>query len=382
MLPTQKNNYSPQLKQGNKAKHMARIKLQHPLWTLAAPVLAWLLFAGTGFTSGTIYSILLAAGLIGSVLAAVHHAEVIAHRVGEPYGALVLAVAVTSIEVALIISLMLTPGHETATLARDTVFAAEMIIITGIVGGCLLLGGIKFKEQTFGLDGVSAALTVLTAISVLALILPNYTSSIPGPFYNSKQLTFVAIVSLVLYGTFLLVQTISHRRYFLQEDNQHSEKGHALPPTKKTTWLSIVFLLISLVAVVVLAEFLAPGIEAGVDRMGAPRSLVGIIIAMVVLLPEGLSALNAAKHNQLQSSLNLALGSALASIGLTIPAVAFVSLYEGLPLTLGIDTKSTVLFLLSLFIILLSLRTGRTTLLQGAVLLVIFAVYIFTTIVP
>jgi Ca2+:H+ antiporter len=361
---------------------MARLKLQIPLWTMAAPVIAWLLFAGAGFASGTIYSILLAAGLIGSVLAAVHHAEVIAHRVGEPYGALVLAVAVTSIEVSLIISLMLTPGHETATLARDTVFAAEMIIITGIVGGCLLLGGIKFKEQTFGLDGVSAALTVLTAISVLALILPNYTSSIPGPFYNTKQLTFVAIISLVLYGTFLLIQTISHRSYFLQEDNQQSDKDHASPPTNKSTWISIVFLLISLVAVVVLAEFLAPGIEAGVDKMGAPRSLVGIIIAMVVLLPEGLSALNASNQNQLQSSLNLALGSALASIGLTIPAVAFVALYKGLPLTLGIDTKSTVLFLLSLFTILLSLRTGRTTLLQGVVLLVIFAVYIFTTIVP
>jgi Ca2+:H+ antiporter len=362
---------------------MARLKLQIPLWTMAAPVIAWLLFAGAGFASGTIYSILLAAGLIGSVLAAVHHAEVIAHRVGEPYGALVLAVAVTSIEVSLIISLMLTPGHETATLARDTVFAAEMIIITGIVGGCLLLGGIKFKEQTFGLDGVSAALTVLTAICVLALILPNYTSSIPGPFYNDKQLTFVAIISLVLYGTFLLIQTISHRSYFLQEDDQQSDKAHALPPpTGVTTWVSIVFLLISLVAVVVLAEFLAPGIEAGVDKMGAPRSLVGIIIAMVVLLPEGLSALNASNQNQLQSSLNLALGSALASIGLTIPAVAFVALYKGLPLTLGIDTKSTVLFLLSLFTILLSLRTGRTTLLQGVVLLVIFAVYIFTTIVP
>ena len=361
---------------------MARLKLQIPLWTMAAPVLSWLLFAGAGFASGTIYSILLAAGLIGSVLAAVHHAEVIAHRVGEPYGAFVLAVAATSIEVALIISLMLTPGHETATLARDTVFAAEMIIITGIVGGCLLLGGLKFREQSFGLDGVSAALTVLTAISALTLILPNYTSSIPGPFYNHQQLAFVAIVCLILYGTFLLIQTIRHRSYFLQTAEETTEGSHSVPPNSLTTTLSIVFLLISLVAVVVLAEFLAPGIEAGVDKMGAPKSLVGIIIAMVVLLPEGLSALNAARNNQLQSSLNLALGSALASIGLTIPAVAFVALYKGIPLTLGIDTKSTVLFLLSLFIILLSLRTGRTTLLQGVVLLIIFAVYIFTTIVP
>jgi Ca2+:H+ antiporter len=361
---------------------MARLKLQIPLWTMAAPILAWLLFAGAGFASGTIYSILLAAGLIGSVLAAVHHAETIAHRVGEPFGALVLAVAVTSIEVALIISLMLTPGHDTATLARDTVFAAEMIILTGIVGGSLLLGGIKFKEQTFGLDGVSAALTVLTAIFVLTLILPNYTSSVPGPFYNDKQLIFVAIISLLLYATFLLIQTISHRSYFLQTDTQPGEAMHSSPPTGATTLVSIVFLLISLVAVVVLAEHLAPGIETGVSAMGAPKSLVGIIIAMVVLLPEALSAMNASNQNQLQSSLNLALGSALASIGLTIPAVAFVSLYKRLPLTLGIDTKSTVLFMLSLLIILLSLRTGRTTLLQGVVLLVIFAVYIFTTIVP
>jgi Ca2+:H+ antiporter len=359
-----------------------RMKLQQPVWTLAAPLLAWALFAGKGLTSATFYLFLLAAGLIVSVLAAVHHAEVVAHRVGEPFGALVLAVAVTTIEVALVISLMLTPGHETATLARDTVFAAEMIILTGIVGGVLLLGGVKFKEQTFGLDGVSASLTVLTAISVLTLILPNYTLSIPGPFYNSKQLAFVAIVSLVLYGTFLLVQTIRHRAYFLQEEDGHGEEAHAEQPTNKTTALSALFLLISLAIVVILAETLAPGIESGIDNLGAPKSLVGIIIAMVVLLPEGISALQAARSNRLQSALNLALGSALASIGLTIPAVAFVSLYKGLPLTLGIDTKSTVLFLLSLFIILLSLRTGRTTLLQGVVLLVIFAVYIFTTIIP
>jgi Ca2+:H+ antiporter len=389
---------------------MALLKIQHPFWTIASPVLAWILFAGKGLASGAaatsassaIYTFLLAAALIASVLAAVHFAEAIAHRIGEPFGAIVLAVAVTSIEVALIVSLMLTPGHDTATLARDTVFAAQMIIITGIVGGCLLLGGIKFKEQTFGLDGVSAALTVLTAISALTLILPNYTSSIPGPFYNNQQLTFVAIVCLILYGTFLLIQTVSHRAYFLQEETPAPSAAKGLPqamptsqpaagslphpeaahPSNLSTAISAVFLLVSLAAVVVLAEYLAPGIESGVDSIGAPKSLVGIIIAMVVLLPECLSALNAAKNNQLQSSLNLALGSALASIGLTIPAVAFVALYKGLPLTLGIDTKSTVLFLLSLFIILLSLRTGRTTLLQGVVLLVIFAVYIFTTIVP
>jgi Ca2+:H+ antiporter len=359
-----------------------KTKLLQPIWAFAAPACAWILFAVKGFGFGNFFLFLLAAALIASVLAAVHHAHVIALRVGEPFGALVLAIAVTTIEVGLVVSLMLTPGHDTTTLARDTVFAAEMIIMTGIVGGSLLLGGVKFKEQTFGLDGVSAALTVLTAISVLTLILPNYTSSIPGPFYNNNQLAFVAIISLILYGIFLLVQTISHRSYFLPNDDEKKEDVHAAAPTASSAYLSIFFLLISLAAVVILAEELAPGIEAGVDNIGAPKSLVGIIIAMVVLLPEGISALRAAGNNQLQSSLNLSLGSALASIGLTIPSVAFVSLYKGLPLTLGIDIKSTVLFLLSLFIILLSLRTGRTTLLQGVILLVVFAVYLFTTIVP
>jgi Ca2+:H+ antiporter len=360
-----------------------KIKFHQPFWTIAGPICAWILFAGTELGLGIVYSFLLAAALIFSVLAAVHHAEVVSHRVGEPFGALVLAVAVTTIEVALIISLMLSPGHGSSALARDTVFATEMIIITGIVGGCLLLGGIRFKVQTFGLDGVSAALTVLTAISVLTLVLPNYTTSVPGPFYSNKQLAFVAIVSLGLYAIFLIVQTISLRDYFLPEkDKKAVETAHIKRPTNGETVSSIVFLLISLGAVVMLAESLAPGIEAGVDKIGAPKSLVGIIIAMVVLLPEALSAFRAAGINQLHSSLNFALGSALASVGLTIPIIAFVAVYKRLPLSLGIDTKSTVLFLLSLFIILLSLRTGRTTLLQGVILLVIFAVYLFTTIVP
>ncbi|HVW58989.1 MAG TPA: hypothetical protein VHC48_03105 [Puia sp.] len=358
---------------------MAQNKPQLPRWTLIAPVIAWLLFAGHYMVSSLFFSILLFLSLIASVLAAVHHAEVVAHRVGEPLGTLILAIAVTIIEVGLIISLMLSPGHESPTLARDTVFATEMIIITCIVGLCLLIGGLKYGEQTFSLDGVSAALTVLTAISVFTLILPNYTHSTPGPIYNNKQLFFVAIVSLILYGTFLLVQTIRHRSYFLQEDE---EKTHTVTPTNKATVISIAFLIVSLAVVVLLAESLAPGIEAGIDKLGTPKSMVGIIIAMIVLLPEGISALQATKGNRLQSSLNLALGSALASIGLSIPAVAFVAIYKGLPLTLGLDIKSTVLYVLSLFIILLSLRTGRTTILQGVILLIVFAVYIFITIVP
>nr|WP_315152708.1 ionic transporter y4hA [uncultured Flavobacterium sp.] len=353
-----------------------------PLWCIISPIFTCIIYFGLQLDFGGWYLIILAASLIVCILAAVHHAEVIALSVGEPLGTLVLAIAITTIEVALIVSLMLAGGKDSAVLARDTIFASEMIIINGIVGGCLLIGGIKFKEQKYRLDGVSAALTILTAISVLTLILPNYTTSIKGPVYNSNQLVFVAIISLILYGAFLLMQTVKHRDYFLPVNKEAKEEIHEVPPSKKVSIISSILLFISLVAVVLSAKALSPSVEAGIDSAGAPKSVVGIIIAMVVLLPEGLSALHAARKNRLQSSLNLALGSALASIGLTIPAVAFVSLYYDLPLTLGIDVKSTVLFILSLFILSLSLRTGKTTSIQGVVLLVIFSVYLFTTIIP
>jgi Ca2+:H+ antiporter len=358
------------------------IKDNLPLWSVIAPILTCIIYAGLQLNFGGWYLMLLTVSLIVCILAAVHHAEVIALSVGEPLGTLVLAIAITTIEVALIVSLMIAGGKDTAVLARDTIFATEMIIINGIVGGCLLIGGIKFKEQKYRLDGVSAALTILTAISVLTLILPNYTTSIKGPTYNSNQLVFVAIISLILYGAFLLMQTVKHRDYFLPINTEDKQEIHKAPPSVKVSIISSILLLISLVAVVLSAKALSPSVEAGIDAVGAPKSVVGIIIAMVVLLPEGLSALFAARKNRLQSSLNLALGSALASIGLTIPAVAFVSLYYGLPLTLGIDSKSTVLFILSLFILSLSLRTGKTTSIQGVVLLVIFSIYLFTTIIP
>src|SRR5258706_1018371 len=353
-----------------------------PLWSIVAPVIGWLLLAGTGLGLGNAYLFLLVPGLLAGVLAAVHHAEVVAHCVGEPYGPLVLAIAITVIEVALIVSLMLAGGAATTALARDTVFAAVMIILNGIVGLCLLVGGARFREQTFGVHGVSASLATLAAIVILTLVLPNYTVTTPGPFYSASQLGFIAIISLILYGTFVLVQTVRHRDYFLPADAVANEEIHALPPSNKIAILSALLLFTCLVAVVLLAKALAPGIETAVASAGAPEALVGVIIAAVVLLPEGLAALRAAPANRLQTSLNLALGSALASIGLTIPAVAIVSLATGFTLTLGIDMKSTVLMMLSLFVSGLSLANGRTTVLQGAVLLVIFAVYLFTTIVP
>ncbi len=354
-----------------------------PKWSVAWPLIAWCLLAGNmaglaGLAGGW-WVALLAAGLVGAVLSAVHHAEVVAHQVGEPYGTLVLALAITVIEVALIVSMMLAGGPQTTALARDTVFAAVMLILNGIVGLCLLAGGSKHREQTFGQLGVSASLTTLAAIAVLTLVLPNYTTSVVGPVYSASQLAFVAVVSLVLYGTFVLVQTVRHRDYFLP---QTGEEAHAAPPGVKVAAMSSGLLLLGLVAVVLLAKALAPTIEAAVDRAGAPKAVVGIIIAMVVLLPEGLAAFRAAQANRLQTSLNLALGSALASIGLTIPAVAIVSLATGWTLTLGLDVKSVVLLLLSLFVTSLSLSTGRTTVLQGTVHLVLLATYLFTTIVP
>lgn len=357
-------------------------KLPLPLWTIIAPVLAWLAYFAISLNLGTLYTFFLAAVLIVAVLAAVHHAEVVAHRVGEPFGTLLLALAITIIEVALIVSLMLTGGPDTAALARDTVLAAVMIILTGIIGLCLLVGGARFKEQVFSLPGVSAALVTLTAILVLTLILPNYTTTTPGPQYSSAQLIFVAVVCLVLYGAFVMVQTIRHRDFFLPPDADGNEETHAAPPTNKVALMSAFLLLLCLGIVVLLAKALAPDIENAVVNFGAPKSLVGVIIATVVLLPEGLAAYRAAKKNRLQTSLNLALGSALASIGLTIPAVAIVSIFTGMSITLGIDMKATVLLLLAQFTIMLSLATGRTNILQGIVLLVIFAVYLFTIIAP
>jgi Ca2+:H+ antiporter len=355
-----------------------------PKWTIAAPVFAGavLVAAFLHFNMGGFLIAFVAVGLGASVFAAVHHAEVVAHRVGEPYGTLVLALAVTLIEVALIVSLMVAGGAEAAALARDTVFAAVMIILNGIIGLCLLVGGLMHREQSFSLDGVSAALVALGAIVLLTLVFPNYTVTTPGPVYSSSQLLLIAVVSLIIYGAFVFTQTIGHRQIFLHDEYPNEAAEHAHVPGNAATVLSAVLLMACLIAVVLLAKKLAPSLESAVIRVGAPNAVVGVIIAAIVLLPEGLAALAAARANKLQTSLNLALGSALASIGLTIPAVGVLSLYMKTQLVLGIDTKSTVLLMLSLFVTVTALRTGRTIILHGVVLLVVFVVYLFTTVVP
>ena len=369
--------------------------LKISVWSIAAPIVAIIVLGLTqlNLNLGHVESVIMAIALIGVVLAAVHHAETIAHKLGEPYGTLLLATAITVIEVGLILSLMLAGGPETASLARDTVFAAVMIIITGIVGICSLIGGMLYKEQVFKLHGANAALSTLAAIVVLTLILPNYTLTTQGPIYSGSQLAFIALVSLVLYGTFVFVQAIRHRNYFLDVKDinddgdlaEHDLLGSAEVADKSSnaiTYYSSCLLLICLAAVVLLAKALAPTIEDFVKLIHAPHQLVGVIIASIVLLPEGLAAVRAARKNMFQTSLNLAMGSALASIGLTIPAVAILSLATGWTLFLGIDMKSTVLVLLALFVNAISLATGRTNVLQGVVLLVIFGVYLFTTAIP
>ena len=353
-----------------------------PRWTIAAPIAGWVLLGGTLLGWGGIYVLVLAVGLVASVLAAVHHAEVVAHKVGEPYGTLVLAIAVTVIEVALIVSLMLAGGPAANALARDTVFAAVMIILTGMLGLCMLAGGSAHGEQRFRLYGVSGALVTLAAIAVLTMVLPNYTETTPGPFYSRSQLAFIALVTLVLYGTFVLVQTVRHRDYFLPADGAADADVHAVPPTATQTWTSVGLLLACLGAVVLLAKAIAPTIETMLQGAGAPPAVLGIIIAGVVLAPEGIAALRAARANRLQTSLNLALGSALASIGLTIPTVAVLSLVSGHPLALGLGPMALVQLVFALFLATISLGTGRTTILQGVVHLVLFAVYLFTTVIP
>lgn len=354
-----------------------------PITTWIAPVVGWLLLAASIFVVHPMFLLLLAAALVACVLAGVHHAEVVAHRVGEPFGTLVLALAVTVIEASLIVSLMIAAGDAAATLARDTIFAATMIILNGMVGLFLLTGGTRHGEQEFGLYGVNAALATLATMAALTLILPNTTTTAAGPVYSSSQLVLIAIVLLILYCSFVLVQTVRHRDYFLPPgDAASDEDAHAEPPSKTTAMVSGLLLLVCLGAVVLLAKALSPVIEASVAAAGAPKAVVGIIIAAIVLLPESIAALKAAKLDRLQTSLNLALGSALATIGLTIPVVVVVALGSGMTLVLGLDNKGMVLLALTLLVATLSLGTGRTTVLQGVVHLVIFAVYLFTTIVP
>jgi Ca2+:H+ antiporter len=320
--------------------------------------------------------------LAGSIFAAVHHAEVVAHRVGEPFGALILAVAVTVIEVALIVTLMVTNGPETSTLARDTVFAAVMITTNGVVGLSVLTGAIRRHVATFNAEGTASALATVLTLTTLSLVLPRFTTSAPGPTFSPAQLTFAALASLALYSLFVVVQTVRHREYFVQDDSANETAARRAPPSGRQALRSLVLLLVALVAVVGLAKVESPAIEDAVGALGAPSSAVGVVIALLVVLPEGIAAARNAHRGRVQISLNLALGSAMASIGLTIPAIAVASIWLEGPLVLGLGSTQIVLLATTAAVGALTVLPGRATIQEGGVHLVLFAAFLVLAIRP
>ncbi|OSC31967.1 ionic transporter y4hA [Mycobacterium vulneris] len=357
-------------------------------WNVVVPVLSIVVLALIwGRTLGPVLVGMTALFLIGAVVAAVHHAEVVAHRVGEPFGSLVLAAAVTVIEVALIVELMSSGGNETATLARDTAFAALMITTNGIAGLSLLLGSRRYGVTLFNAEGTGAALATLTTLATLSLVLPTFTTSEPGNEFSPGQLAFAAVASLLLYLLFVFTQTVRHRDFFLPiaqkgQKRLFEDESHADPPSGRTALTSLGLMLGALVAVVGLAEQEAPAVEHAVTAAGFPQTFVGVVIAALVLLPETLAAVRAARQGRIQISLNLAYGSALASIGLTIPAIALASIWHEGPLALGLGATQLVLLALTVVISMLTVVPGRATRLQGEVHLVLLAAYVFLAISP
>lgn len=357
--------------------------VHNPLWTWAVPAVSWGILGVSFFSPAAPFlPLLFCLGLIGGVIAAVHHAEVIAHRVGEPYGTLVLALSVTSIEVALIISLILAGGDGAMGLLRDTLFAAVMIILNGIIGLSLLVGGQRHRVQNFNVEGMTDAVATTALIIAMGFVLPNFVSGpAPGSF-TPLQLSVVSVATLVIFVAFILFQTVLHRDYFITALRDAEGASVSAPPDARTTWASLALLLVSLVAVVLSAKAISPTLEGLLSRMGAPAATLGILIAAIVLLPEFAAAMRAARADRLQSSLNLAVGSAIASIGLTLPVVGLLAVVLGWQLDLGLDGKSTALLVLTLFVVALSLRTGRTTVLPGVLHVVLFAVWLAFSFLP
>ncbi|MER6205230.1 calcium:proton antiporter [Streptomyces graminifolii] len=366
---------------------ITRLRSLTTQWTTVVPVLAAVLLVftwGRKDLPGVVVA-LVTVVLAGAVLAAVHHAEVIAHRVGEPFGSLVLAVAVTIIEVALIVTLMADGGDKSSTLARDTVFAAVMITCNGIVGLVLIVASLRHGTAVFNPEGTGAALATVATLATLSLVLPTFTTSKPGPEFSGAQLTFAALSSLALYGLFVATQTVRHRDYFLpvsHEGETITKDLHADAPSARTALISLGLLGLALIGVVGLAKGVSPTIESGVEAAGLHHAVVGVIIALLVLLPETIAALRSARRDRVQTSLNLALGSAMASIGLTIPAVALASIWLSGPLVLGLGSTHMVLLALTVVVSSLTVVPGRATPLQGGVHLVLFAAYLELAINP
>ncbi|WP_232676453.1 calcium:proton antiporter [Nocardioides sp. R-C-SC26] len=359
-------------------------------WTIIAPPAALVLLVATwGRDLPMPVVVLVGIALAASVLAAVHHAEVVAHKVGEPFGSLVLAVAVTVIEVALIVTLMISGGSDTSTLARDTVFAAVMITLNGIVGLALVIGALRHHLARFNPEGTGSALATVIALAGVTMVLPRFTEAEAGPEFSGGQLAFAAVASLVLYGMFVFTQTVRHRDFFLPVAVSFDGKpavdgpldedgdGHADPPSSTEAWLSLAMLVVALVGVVGLAKVASPSIEDAIASFGFPHSFVGVVIALLVLLPESIAAARAAARNRAQISLNLAYGSAMASIGLTIPTIAIASIWLDGPLDLGLEPTQMVLLAITVAVSLLTVVPGRAKPVNGGVHLVLLASYLF-----
>jgi len=351
------------------------------------PALAIILFVAataSGYvfapsTGGWLFAAVLLVILFGTVFAAVHHAEMIAERIGEPFGTLLLTLAVTIIEVALIATIMLGEKEQPA-LARDTVFAVVMIVCNGLVGICIFIGGLRYREQDFQVAGANLYLSVLFVMATITLIMPNYTLTAPGPVYSTAQLAFVSVATILLYGVFLYTQTIRHRDYFVGGGSETSHGAELM--SDKMLALTVGLLLLSLLAVVLLAKKFSLVVDVVIAKIGAPPAFAGVLVAVLILLPEGVAAISAARKNDLQKSINLALGSSLATIGLTIPAVATAAYLLDKQLVLGLNPQEMVLLLLTFMVSMLTFGTGRTNILFGLVHVVVFAVFVFMVFVP
>ena len=358
---------------------LGRVHTVVPILGLVTLVLTW------GRDLPTLVLVLVALIMAGAVLSAVHHAEVVALRVGEPFGSLVLAVAVTVIEVALIVTLMTTSESASSSLARDTVFAALMITCNGIIGIALVVTTLRGGTARFNAAGAGSGLAAIGVLATLSLVLPTFTRSSAGPTFTDSQLAFAAIASLSIYLLFVFVQTVRHRDYFMpprEREGPPFGDEHADRPSTRTAVRSLAFLAMCLVSVVGLAKVTTPLIEGLVEGAGLPVTAVAVSIALLVLLPESIAAFRAAARGRFQTSVNLAYGSAMASIGLTIPTIAVASWLGGFDLVLGLSPTEIVLLAVTMVTGMLTVTPGRATLLQGGVHVSLFAAFLVLVVSP
>jgi len=319
--------------------------------------------------------------ILWSAMCVVRHADCLAIKLGEPYGTLILTLSAISIEVVMISTAML-HGANNPTLGRDAIFAVIMIALGGLVGLSLMLGGLRYREQHYNIQGVNAYLNVIMALAVLGLVLPNFTISTGGPTFSTEQEIFFASVSLLLYAVFLLIQTLRHRGYFLDvKETATKHLPHHLPRVRSTGFHSVV-LLLYLAAVIFLAEKFAVPLDNSIEQFHMPQAFGGAVIAALVLSPEGLGGIAASLHNQLQRSINILFGSVLATIGLTIPAVLMIGLLTKRPVALGVQGGNLPLLLLTLAVSVVTFASRKTNVLQGCIHLLLFAVFVLLIFAP